>query len=674
MSFKSAAPFPYSESWWRVTLSSIGDAVIVTDASGRVAFLNPVAESLTGWKNDEALNKALEEIFPIFKEGTRERLELPIHKVIQTGNTADLANHTVLLSRSGSEVQIDDSAAPIKGEDGNIFGVVLVFRDVTVKKQAQTERAYLAAIVDSSEDAIVGKTLDSVIKTWNHAAERMFGYSAEEAIGQRIHLLIPLERYGEEEEILSLLRQGRRIEHYETVRRKKDGTLIEVSLTVSPIKDEDGNIVGASKIARDVTEKKRTERELKESHETLKHVYEEMSKARMDAENANRLKDDFLATVSHELRTPLNAILGWARLLRMGNLDDDNRKRAIETIERNAVSQGQIIEDILDVSRIITGKIRLEISNVEIGQLVSEAVESLRPTAEAKEILLQTILDTNPNPVRGDTQRLQQVLWNLLTNAIKFTSKGGRVQVTLQRVGSQVEISVTDNGQGIRPEFLPYVFERFRQADSSTKRSHGGLGLGLAIVRQLTELHGGTVSVDSAGEGLGATFSVRLPLAPLRDSRQQDQGWSVPVPRAVEGPMPMGQALKGVRVLVVDDEADACELLRVVLEKCGAEVRVSYSAATAFESFQQWKPDVLLSDIGMPLADGYDLIRQVRALSHKDGGSIPAAALTAYATADDRLRVLQAGFQTHIAKPVEPMELMAVVAVLAGKTGTAKDK
>jgi signal transduction histidine kinase len=311
-------------------------------------------------------------------------------------------------------------------------------------------------------------------------------------------------------------------------------------------------------------------------------LYEEMREARADSEAANRLKDEFLATVSHELRTPLNAILGWARLLQTQRLDEESRKRAIETIQRSAVAQGQIIEDILDVSRIITGKLRLHVSPVEIGELVNEALESVRPGAETKGVRLQTVMDTKPNLVWGDAHRLQQIFWNLLSNAIKFTPRDGRVQVTLAQVNSHVEVTVSDTGKGITPAFLPHVFERFRQADSSTTRTHGGLGLGLAIVRHLTELHGGSVLAESAGENLGATFKVILPVATLREGSPPEKESAPPQQRAVQGQMPAGLELNNVRVLVVDDEPDACELLKVVLEKSGAEIKVSNNVSEAF--------------------------------------------------------------------------------------------
>jgi CheY-like chemotaxis protein len=313
------------------------------------------------------------------------------------------------------------------------------------------------------------------------------------------------------------------------------------------------------------------------------------------------------------------------------------------------------------------------VAPVEIGQLVNDAVQSMQPTANAKGVGLQTVLDTKANLIWGDAQRLRQIMWNLLSNAIKFTSKAGRVQVALSRIESHIQISVSDTGKGIKQEFLPHVFERFSQADSSTTRTHGGLGLGLAIVRHLTELHGGTVTADSAGVGLGATFTLTLPVAILRETHRAGEQ---PLHRSrdTEGEAAGAQELGGVRVLAVDDDTEACELVRIALQQSGAEVKVCSTVRDALKTFMEWRPDVLLSDIGIPGEDGYELIRQVRALPHKEGGSIPAAALTAYASSQDRLKVLRAGFQSHIVKPVEPTELTAVVAILSGKRGTATDR
>jgi PAS domain S-box-containing protein len=391
-----------------------------------------------------------------------------------------------------------------------------------------------------------------------------------------------------------------------------------------------------------------------------------------EAQEVNRLKDEFLATLSHELRTPLTAVLGWTRLLGSGQLDEATQKRALETIERNAQSQVQLIDDILDVSRIIRGKLRLDVRPTELAPVIEAAVDSVRPAAEARGIRLQVVLDPGAGPVSGDPDRLQQVAWNLLSNAIKFTPKDGRVQVLLTRVNSHLELTVSDTGQGIEKKFLPYVFDRFRQADASTTRKHGGLGLGLAIVRHLVELHGGTVTVESEGAGQGTTFRVSLPLMIVHQRELAAKaGEHAAVP---EHPTAGGQQaieyqseLEGLRVLLVEDEPDSREMLVVVLTQCGAEVRAVSNAADALSQLESWRPDVLISDIEMPGEDGYTLIRKVRNLPPDRGGKIPAAALTAYARAEDRMRALLAGFHLHVPKPVEPAELAAVVASLAGR-------
>ncbi|HYN86224.1 MAG TPA: PAS domain S-box protein [Pyrinomonadaceae bacterium] len=825
---------------------------------------------------------------------------------------------------------------------------------------------WLAAIIESAEDAIVSKTLEGIITSWNKGAERVFGYTADEVIGKSVTVLIPEDHLNEEPAILARLRRGERIEHYETVRRRKDGTLIDISLTVSPIRGEGGRIIGASKIARDITEqlriqrelrevearralaleaahlgdwswnpetdlvelsepaarifgvpavsrmtwaamremldvedrerareavehsvaegtdydieyrvmlpeggrrwvlargrtqygddgrvlgmlgvvqditeRKRTEVALREQGETLRlinelgHVvsaeldlhkivqavtdaateltgarfgsffynvldergasymlytlsgvpreafahfpmpratdlfgptfrgegvvriadvhkdprygknspyygmpeghlpvssylavpvisrsgdvlgglffghpearvftehhervvtgmasqaavamdnarlFEAAQKARAEAErsaranerlyreaqDASRLKDEFLATVSHELRTPLTAILGWAHMLRLGQLEGEGASKALETIERNARAQAQLIDDLLDVSRVITGKLRIDVRPLDPNSFIESAIEAVRPAAEAKGVRVQKIIDTGIVSVAGDPVRLQQVVWNLLSNAIKFTPRGGRVQVRLERVNSHVEIAVTDTGAGIAPEFLPHVFDRFRQADQKTTRQHGGLGLGLAIARHLVELHGGTVSAESEGEGRGSTFIVRLPVAPVYHAEQAAERVH-PAARETLPSYDCPDRLDGLNILLVDDEPDTLEMLRFGLSHCGARVTVVSSAAEALKVFATALPDVLISDIGMPEEDGYELIKKVRALAAERGGRVPAIALTAYARTEDRMAALRAGYQMHVTKPVELAELVAVVASL----------
>ena len=903
----------FSEEWWRVTLSSIGDAVIATDAEGRVAFLNAVAESLTGWTKAEAEGRPLHEIFVIVNEATRAKPDNPVARVLQTGQVVGLANSTVLISRDGRDVPIDDSAAPIRNENGELIGVVLIFRDITQRRRTEIARAYLAAIVESSDDAIIGKTLDGIITSWNKGAEKVFGYTAQEVIGRPITILIPPEKLDEESEIIAKLKRGERIEHYETLRVRKDNAKIVISLSVSPIRGEKGQIIGASKIARDITEKKRAEEarqeseklfhtladsapvlvwvsgtdkrctffnqrwldftgrtmeqeigngwaegvhpddldrclktyasafdareefemeyrlrrhdheyrwildkgiplfgpagtftgyigscvdvtERKQAEEKLRFAQEQLRlvtdnmaasvtrcsrdlrytwvspgyaqwlrrrpeeiegrpilevigadgfeairphmervlsgrkeeyealvtfegpglrwinavyvpteddkgsvngwvavvtditdrkrleqdrehflarerDARARAEEASRLKDEFLATVSHELRTPLNAILGWSRLLRAGSLQEKQVDMAVQTIERNAKTQAELIEDLLDVSRIITGKLRLDVRPVMVAAVIESAVTSVSPSAEAKGVRLQTVLDPNAGPVSGDPSRLQQVVWNLLSNGIKFTPRGGRVQVRLERINSHIEIVVSDTGQGIKTEFLPYVFDRFRQAEGGTTRSHTGLGLGLAIVRHLVELHGGTVTADSPGDGEGATFTVRLPLMVIHERRDQER--RIHSKAETKGGVLVGPApnLAGVRVLIIDDDADTRSLLRMVLEQCGAEVRDAGSARLGLNAAKDWKPSVVVSDIGMPEEDGYKFIQDFREWERQEGTWTPAVALTAYARAEDRLRALASGYQIHVAKPIEPVEFAFVV---AGQLGRGK--
>jgi PAS domain S-box-containing protein len=513
---------------------------------------------------------------------------------------------------------------------------------------ADIRSRHLAKVVESSDDAIVSKDLNSIITSWNPAAEKIFGYTAEEAIGKSIRILIPEHLQSEEDDVLAKIRAGGKVDHYDTIRQHKDGHYINISLTVSPIRNDAGVIVGASKIARDITERARLQAE---------------------AQQANRLKDEFLAVLSHELRTPLNAILGYARLLRGNLLPADQIARGLETLERNARWLTQIVDDVLDVSRIVSGKIRLDVQAVDLASIVNNAVATVQPAADAKHVRLQTLIDPRSGPVSGDPDRLQQVCWNLLSNAVKFTPKGGRVQVRLERVNSHVEIVVADTGIGISKEFLPAVFERFRQADAGPTRKTGGLGLGLAIVRHLVEMHGGTVTAESAGTDQGATFTVTLPLMVVQPSVLPKREHPL-----TERRHPLGELadLGGVRVLAVDDEPDALRLLRDVLEMSGAKVTTASSAAEALDLARASLPDVILADIGMPDTDGYELIRNIRTSSDPALRDIPAAALTAFARSEDRTKALQSGFEMHLAKPVDPGELVAAVSTLVRRYRAAK--
>ncbi|HEY8087671.1 MAG TPA: ATP-binding protein [Polyangiaceae bacterium] len=389
-------------------------------------------------------------------------------------------------------------------------------------------------------------------------------------------------------------------------------------------------------------------------------LFEAAQRERARAEEATRAKDEFLAVLSHELRTPLNAILGWSRLLRAGTHPPDRVARGLEVIERSGAAQAQLIGDLLDVSRIITGNVRLEVGSVDISNVVEMSIEAIAPAAGAKAIWIEQELERTGTIIRGDASRLQQVIWNLLTNAVKFTPKNGRVVVRLRRVASDVELVVQDDGPGIDAAALPFVFDRFRQEDATIIRAFGGLGLGLAIARHLVELHGGTIAASSEGKGKGATFTVRLPVSPVATT-----AFTRPVLPPARAPLsPSAANLAGMRVLVVEDEKDARELLVVLLEQCGVEVRAAPSVAEGLDEFQRFRPDVVLSDIGMPVADGYDLVRKVRALPDEAGGNAPMVALTAYAGDEDRTRARVAGFNAHLAKPIEPSELLDVLSAL----------
>ena len=400
-------------------------------------------------------------------------------------------------------------------------------------------------------------------------------------------------------------------------------------------------------------------------------AYKAEQRARNDAEKANRLKDEFLATVSHELRTPLNAILGWSRMLRMGKLDSESFARGLDAIDRNAKSQAQLVEDLLDTSRIISGKLRLDVRSVDLVKVIEAAIDAVRPAADAKNIQIRKVLDPSAGAVSGDSERLQQVAWNLLSNAIKFTPKGGRVEIRLERINSHVEIIVSDTGKGIRADFLPYVFELFRQADSTISREHTGLGLGLAITRRIVEMHGGTIRADSPGDNQGAIITVMIPLRGIRSLEASTGAGAERVHPSALYDMQFENlfSLDGLRILAVDDQPDTLEMVKAVLIGCGAEVQTATSAGEALEVLQAWRPDLLVSDIGMPGEDGFDLIRKIRALKPEEGGTIPAVALTAYARVEDRVKTLAAGYQMHVPKPVEPAELATIIASLSGRTG-----
>ena len=513
-------------------------------------------------------------------------------------------------------------------------------------------QAYLAAIVGSSDDAIISKNLDGIIQSVNSAAERLFGYPAEELIGKNVRILIPADRQSEEDQILARIRRGERIDHFETIRMTKDGRLVAISLTVSPVLDESGGIIGVSKIARDITERQA-------AAEERDRLLEAERVARAEAERASLVKDEFVAMVSHELRTPLNAILSWTQLMMRAHHDPAILERGLDVVARNTRIQAQLISDLLDVSRIVAGKLQLDMQRVDVESIVRDAVETLREDADSKEIDVRMRLE-RAGPVSGDVSRIQQVVWNLLSNAIKFTPPKGHVTVTLRSAPGEVEVAVADDGAGIREDFLPHVFDRFHQADRSITRRYGGLGLGLAIVKHLMELHGGTVSAESPGEGHGATFTIVFPV----DTAAVEP--EVPHSSGAERNQWDAVNLDGVKVLVVEDEPDTREFLKRLLEGQGATVLAAESVHEALSLTKADRPDMLISDIGLPGVDGYELMQQIRDEGGDRRRGLPAIALTAYARAEDRMRAMRAGYQVHLAKPVEPAELLAAIASVAG--------
>jgi PAS domain S-box-containing protein len=639
----------------RATLEAADEAILVTNADGRVAHFNSRFLQLWNLSDADVAGRPTDVLFPAIYE----RADL----------SAECANRLVGLGVSETELRdeltLDDGRTVVcvsrpQWIDGSYDGRVWCFRDVTQGYKAEQLQSQLAAIIESSDDAIVSKTLQGIIRTWNLGAERMFGYTAEEVVGRSVTMLFPPDRINEEDLILGRIQRGDRVDHFETVRLRKDGTPLEVSLTISPVRDAAGNITGASKIARDITARKQLEKEREE-------LLASERSARTAAERASLVKDEFLSTLSHELRTPLTAILGWSQLLGIGNAEPDILSKGLEAIERNARVQTQIIDDLLDMSRILSGKLRLDVQTLDITAVVEAAIESIRPAAEAKSLRLRKIIDPLAGPVLGDPTRLQQVLWNLLTNAVKFTPKEGRIDVLLERVNSHLELTVQDSGMGIKPEFLPLVFERFRQADSSTTRSYGGLGLGLSLVKSLVELHGGTVRAKSPGEGQGAAFIVSLPVSPVRQGEKREHPTTPRAPVLDYGMVD----LKGLRVLIVDDEADSREFLKRLLVECHVDVHLAGSAKEGLQRVIEIRPDVLISDIGMPEVDGYQFIREIRRLPADEGGRTPAIALTAFARSEDRTRAIIAGYQSHIAKPLEPQELIANLAGLSGRVGSS---
>jgi PAS domain S-box-containing protein len=632
----------------------------IYEASGRCLLVNQAFRNLFGSEPPPEYN--------VLKDEIAERngvLDL-IHRAF-AGETVtigpmwyDPRELTQVKIEQGRRVAISSTFFPLLDGRGEVSHVAIVFKDLTTeieaREQAEQERDLLRAIFRQSGDGIVVCDEDGIIRGFNPEAARQHGidrkavppaewaraYGLRDLRGQ----LLPLT-----ETPLYRALKGERVENARWMVRRPDGAMCILTGTALPLHHADGSPAGAVVTTRDETERLRLEEDLRRESATTQRLYEE-------AQELHRLKDEFLATVSHELRTPLQAILGWARLLQEADTDGERRRHGLATIERNAKVQAQLVDDILDASRLVSGTLQMEWKAVDFAAVVRGVVQGLQVQAAAKKVALSTDVPDVPMVVGGDAVRLQQVAWNVVSNAVKFTPASGRVDVRLGVQDGQAVLHVSDSGVGIAPEFLPYVFDRFRQADSSTTRAHGGLGLGLALVSHLVEMHGGSVEAHSDGRGQGAVFTIRLPLA--------DASGLVPPERA-DRDIRVPLRLSGVRVLVVEDEEDTRDLLSAALGHSGAVVDLAASAEEALANLGRRRPDVLVCDIGMPVEDGYALLTRVRALAAEEGGLVPAVALTAYARSDDRRRALAAGFQVHLAKPVDPDELISVVARMAGR-------
>lgn len=630
-------------------INQVHDAIIATDLDGRVTLYNRGAERLFGHSKAEVVGKHFSLLFP-------NQIDF-IHKNILTPLWREgiYQKEGPIRRKSGETIYVHLSASLLRNPEGSPIGMIGIAVDITERKRAQQD---LDRFFQLSLDILYIATLDGCFKAVNPALEKTLGYTRAELLASRFLDFVHPDDLAAAIDQLDQLKAGLPIRYFENRYRCKDGSYKWLAWTAFSVPDE--GLMYA--VAQDVTKQKQAEAERAE-------LLAREQAARKTAEAANRTKDEFLATVSHELRTPLNAILGWTHLLKSGKLSPETMADGLKAIEHSARAQTRLIEDILDVSRIITGKLQLTLQPVELVSVVRAALDTVRVAAEAKAIRLELVADPKAGFIPGDPDRLQQVVWNLLSNAVKFTGQGGRVTVRLEALGKHVQIQVSDTGQGIPADFLPYVFDRFYQADSTTTRSYSGLGLGLAIVRHLVELHGGTVRAESPGVGQGATFMIRLP----RASSHHEAAGSKPtradaeVATPAEPPPP----LRGVRVLIVVDEAETRQILTLALEQYGCDVAAVGSVAEALELLTQSRWDVLVSDIAMPGQDGYTLIGRVRARPPEQGGRMPAVALTAYARVEDCQRALDAGYDSYIPKPAEPIELARAMADLLGRTGAA---
>jgi PAS domain S-box-containing protein len=642
-----------TEDIYRKSVETIRDyAIFLTDPDGLVTNWNRGAQHILGYTEAEIIGKHARKFFTA-EDRAKDVPQKEMTTAAAKGSAEDERWH---VRSDGSRFWASGVMTAVRDDGGNLMGFSKVMRDMTERNRLTEERDRFFTL---SMDLLCIVRLDGQFQRVNLAFEKVLGFSEAELLATSLFDLIHPDDRPRTKAGYQKLSLGEPITFMENRLKCKDGGYKWFAWSYFPVPEDEL----AFGVGRDMTQ-------VKQMHEVLRLRAEEL-------EESNRVKDEFLATLSHELRTPLTSILGWSRLLRSKQLSETDRERAIQIIQRNAESQSKLIEDLLEVSRIITGKLKIEFKPVTFADIVDTIINSLRPAADAKDLQLETAIDPAAGPILGDPARLQQIITNLLSNAIKFTPERGRIEIQLQRIDSHARLQIRDTGVGIAAKDLPHIFERFRQADSSNIRTHGGLGLGLAIVDYLVRQHGGAVYVESEGAGKGATFIVEFPLTSsevVSNYLGRVDLFSEQASLMLENPETFTeQKLDGLRILVVEDDADTRELLKTILERCGATVRAVESSNAALAEMTQGIPDVLISDIGMPGESGYDLIKKIRSLDPERGGRVPAVALTAYAGAADRRRALLAGFQTHLAKPVEPDELLAVVASLSNQQEAGSD-
>ena len=634
------------------------DGLFAFDRDCRITAWNQAMMRISGLSSEEALGRRVDEVFPFLQPGGPGNCL----SAALAGTESVSDNHHYGPSASGV---FESRYIPLLDDENKIAGGLAVVSDISARREAESaaHSAYrqLAFHVESSPLAVIEWDSDFRVSRWSASAERLFGWKAEDVIGKHVNEWQFV--FADDVDAVALVtnrqREGVEVQGVQRNRNyTRDGSILFCEWYNSVLRDNSDKLVSVLSLVLDVTTREKAE------EERAALLIRERD-ARRHAEEADRLKDEFLATLSHELRTPLTSILGWASMIRNGEVEGSSATRAIETIERNARSQARLIDDLLDVSRIITGNLRLDLHPLNLAPIVEAAIDALRPTADVKGIQLRTEFVSGDCLVKGDPNRLRQVIWNLLSNAIKFTQRGGTVVINLNCVGSTARLAVADTGEGISTEFLPYVFDRFRQAEGSISRKQGGLGLGLAVVRHLVELHGGTIKAESEGLEQGSVFTVALPLAQERrdPARAEERRREVERRRSRSGTV----RLDGVHVLLVEDDDDSRKLLGTMLKRYGARVSSTKSAAEALNVFSHDIPDILISDIGMPDQDGYEFMRKLRALPPEKGGQTPAIALTGYASRKDKERALTAGYQQHIAKPIEQNDMIAAIAALIGR-------